>query len=157
MPWRRVGEWRYGSIILELGTRWRWVVSFAGLPLYPSGRDPSVHWIGGWVGSRAGVVEKRKILHCRESNAGLSSSNPSLYWLSYPNSWFKSEELYKWLSNTNPTSWEIRVCYSMSRNWVNSFYISLGLIIWGSHTRQVRRIVIWESIRTDIIKKTQKV
>jgi hypothetical protein len=31
---------------------------------------PGTHWIGGWVGPRAGVdaVEKRKILHCRETN-----------------------------------------------------------------------------------------
>jgi hypothetical protein len=26
VPWRRRWEWRYSSIILNLGTRWRWVV-----------------------------------------------------------------------------------------------------------------------------------
>jgi hypothetical protein len=31
------GEWRYSSIILELGTRWRWMVNFTPLPLYPRG------------------------------------------------------------------------------------------------------------------------
>jgi hypothetical protein len=28
-------KWRYSSTRLELGTRWRWVVSFTPLPLYP--------------------------------------------------------------------------------------------------------------------------
>jgi hypothetical protein len=29
-----MGEWRYSSTILGLGTRWRWVVSFTLMPLY---------------------------------------------------------------------------------------------------------------------------
>jgi hypothetical protein len=68
-----MGEWRYGSTILDLGTRWRWVVSFTPRPLYlPGERAPGTHWIGGWVGPKVGVdtVEKRKISHCRESNPG---------------------------------------------------------------------------------------
>jgi hypothetical protein len=39
MPWRRVGEWRYSSTYLDLGTRWRWVISFTSLPLYPRGKS----------------------------------------------------------------------------------------------------------------------
>jgi hypothetical protein len=35
-----MGEWRYSSIILDLGTRWRWVVSFTYRPLYPRGNRP---------------------------------------------------------------------------------------------------------------------
>jgi hypothetical protein len=31
-PWRHIGEWRYSSTILDLGTRWRWVVSLTPLP-----------------------------------------------------------------------------------------------------------------------------
>jgi hypothetical protein len=34
------GKWRYSSIILNLGTRWRWVVSLTPLPLYPRGWGP---------------------------------------------------------------------------------------------------------------------
>jgi hypothetical protein len=30
----------YSSIILDLGTRWRWVVSFTSLLLYPGGNSP---------------------------------------------------------------------------------------------------------------------
>jgi hypothetical protein len=36
----------------------------------PRGNSPGTHWIGGWVGHRAGLdtVERRKILHSRELN-----------------------------------------------------------------------------------------
>jgi hypothetical protein len=33
-----MGEWRYSSTIINLGTRWRLVVSFTPLPLYPLDR-----------------------------------------------------------------------------------------------------------------------
>jgi hypothetical protein len=32
-----MGEWRYSSNILDLGTRWNSVVSFTSRPLYPQG------------------------------------------------------------------------------------------------------------------------
>jgi hypothetical protein len=62
-------EWRYGSNILVLGIRRRRMVSFTPMPLY---LGVSL-LIGGCVGLRTGLeaVEKRKILHCRESNSGL--------------------------------------------------------------------------------------
>jgi hypothetical protein len=35
---------------LDLGTSWRWVVSFTPPPLYPWGKKaPDTHWICGWV------------------------------------------------------------------------------------------------------------
>jgi hypothetical protein len=42
--------------ILDLGTRWRWVIGFT--PFYPQGRS----FLGSWVGPRVGVelIEKRK-------------------------------------------------------------------------------------------------
>jgi hypothetical protein len=56
------GVWWRGCIaphILDLGTIWRWVMSFTSQPLYPD-----THWTGGWVGPRTGLddVEKRKFL-----------------------------------------------------------------------------------------------
>jgi hypothetical protein len=66
--------WGSGGIaphILDLGIRWRWVVSFTPRPLYPKERAPGAHWIGGWVGPRAvlNAVVKRKIPSPRrESN-----------------------------------------------------------------------------------------
>jgi hypothetical protein len=58
--------WESGGIaprILELGTTWRWVVSFTPRPSHPRERAPGTHWIGGWVGPRAVLdrVVKRKI------------------------------------------------------------------------------------------------
>jgi hypothetical protein len=50
--------------ILNLGTRWRWVVSLTPRPLYtPGERAPGTHWIGDLVSPRAGLdaVTKRKI------------------------------------------------------------------------------------------------
>jgi hypothetical protein len=53
MPWRRMGEWRYSSTILDLGTRWRWVASYMSRPLYYRGKNPGIHRIGSWVEPRA--------------------------------------------------------------------------------------------------------
>jgi hypothetical protein len=39
------------------------VVRFTLLPLYPRGKSPGTHWIGGWVYPRTGLdMEKRKFL-----------------------------------------------------------------------------------------------
>jgi len=58
-------QWNVGitSRILNVGIRWRWVVSFTPRPLYPAGRTPGTHRIQGWVGPSAGLdaVAKRKI------------------------------------------------------------------------------------------------
>jgi hypothetical protein len=49
---------------LDLGTSWRWVVSFTSLPLYPRERAPGIHFIRGWVNPRSGLdhMEKWKFL-----------------------------------------------------------------------------------------------
>jgi hypothetical protein len=39
-PWRRVGSGCINLRILDLGPRWRWVVSFAPLTLYTRGKNP---------------------------------------------------------------------------------------------------------------------
>jgi hypothetical protein len=63
----------------DLGTRWRWMVSFTTRPLYPRERAPSTHWIGGWVGSRAvldAVMKKKCPAPRRESNPRTSTFPP---------------------------------------------------------------------------------
>jgi hypothetical protein len=72
--------WESGGIapcILDIGTSWRWLVSFTPRPLYPRERAPYTHWTRGWVGPRAGLdtVVKRKINSpYRDSNS--QSSTP---------------------------------------------------------------------------------
>jgi len=75
--------------ILDLGSRWRRVVSFTSGRLTPSERTPGTHWIGGWVGPRAGLdtVSKRNIsasaanrtpmsIHKRNIEQAQTSGNP---------------------------------------------------------------------------------
>jgi hypothetical protein len=49
---------------LDLGTSWRWVVSFSPLPLFPRGKSPRYPLERIWVDPRAGLDdgEKRKFL-----------------------------------------------------------------------------------------------
>jgi hypothetical protein len=68
-------------------------------PLYPRKRAIGTHWIGSWVGPRAGLdaMEKRKIsFSCRRSNPGRPARSPSLYRLSYPGSYVDE---YKFLAD----------------------------------------------------------
>jgi hypothetical protein len=68
--------WESGGIVpcvLNLGTRWRWVVSFTPRTLYHRGENPDNHWTGGRLGPRADLdaVAKRRTLNpCRELNSG---------------------------------------------------------------------------------------
>jgi hypothetical protein len=92
MPWRCMREWMYRSRFLDLGTSWRWVVSFMPRPLYPQEKAPGTHWIGGWVKPRAGLdeMEKRKfltLLGLELRPLGRPARSESLYRLRYPGSY----------------------------------------------------------------------
>jgi hypothetical protein len=50
-----MGEWTFSSTIFDLATRWRLMVRFKPVAVYRKERDPGTHWIGGWVGPRAGL------------------------------------------------------------------------------------------------------
>jgi len=41
--------------LLNLDTRWKWMVSFTPRPLCPSGKSHCTHWKGDFVASRAGL------------------------------------------------------------------------------------------------------
>jgi hypothetical protein len=66
-------EWRYSSTILDLGTRWRRVVSFTPMPLYHRGKSPRYP-----LDRRLGAPQSQfrrcggeKIsCHCQQSNPG---------------------------------------------------------------------------------------
>jgi hypothetical protein len=85
-PWRRFGgEEVLLLLILNLGTRWGWVVSITPRPCF----TPGTHWTGGWVGPRGWVdaEARRKILClCRGSNPGRPVRSQTLYCLNYSGS-----------------------------------------------------------------------
>jgi hypothetical protein len=87
MTWRHMGEWRYGSTFLDLCTRWGWVTNITPLPLYVLGKSPQYPLI-----RRLGGPQSRSGRCGEEKNPALSgiesgSSSPTLYRLSYPESW----------------------------------------------------------------------
>jgi hypothetical protein len=89
----REGVWRSGRIdpYFDLGTSWRWVVSFTPLPLYPRGkrlRYPLVRRLGG-PQSRSGRHGEVQILappRLELRTLGRPARSQSLYRLCYPGS-----------------------------------------------------------------------
>jgi hypothetical protein len=57
------GSRRITPFIINLGSRWKWVVNFTPRPLYSLGNNPRTRWKEEWTEDRAGVdvLEKRKI------------------------------------------------------------------------------------------------
>jgi hypothetical protein len=138
-----MGQWIYSSTILDLGTRWRWLVSFMPLPLWPRGKSPGTHWKGGWGVPRGGLdaVKKRKFLilpGLELRPLGRPARSQSLYRLSYPGSWNGKGQIRKW------------------RNSV-SLLISFGAIdrhatqpVWNvaNFTRICRLLAGWDAMRS---------
>ena len=60
------GKRSTAPLILNLGTRWKYVVNFTIQPLYPPGISHRSHWMGGWVGLTAGLsdLEKKRKISC---------------------------------------------------------------------------------------------
>jgi hypothetical protein len=54
-PWRRMREWRFSFAILELGTRWMWVIGLTLRLLYLRGKDHVILRIVDLVNSRASL------------------------------------------------------------------------------------------------------
>jgi hypothetical protein len=80
------GEWRYGCTFLDLGTRWRWVVSFTSRPLYRGEicpRYPLDRRLGGPHSRYGSYGEEKKSCPYRETNSCLPARSSSLYRLSY--------------------------------------------------------------------------
>jgi hypothetical protein len=68
----------------ELGTRWRWVVTFASRPLYPAAKDPLVP-----IGQEAGWAPE-------PSGGGSEEKIPSPYRTRTPDHPARSQALYHW-------------------------------------------------------------
>jgi hypothetical protein len=74
-----LGSGGIAPCILDLGTRWRWVVSFMPRLLSPQGRAPGTYWIGDWVGPRVvlDMMVKREITSpCWELNPRIPIIQP---------------------------------------------------------------------------------
>jgi hypothetical protein len=73
---KEAGSRGVAPLILNLSTRWRWVVNFTPWPLYLRERTPGTYLIEGCVGPRVvlDVLDKRKIsCPCGDSNPWLCS------------------------------------------------------------------------------------
>jgi hypothetical protein len=84
-----MGEKRHSSTILDLVTRWMWVVSFTPPSLYSRGKILRYGLVGGLVGPGDSLdpEEMRKdTCTFRESNSSPPACSKSLYHLSYPSS-----------------------------------------------------------------------
>jgi hypothetical protein len=88
MPRRRMEKWMYwhGFLTSALVTG-EWSASRPGC-FTARERAPGTHWIGGWVGPRAGLdgVEKRKFLTLPRLEFCCPARSQSLYRLSHPGS-----------------------------------------------------------------------
>jgi hypothetical protein len=85
-PWRRMGEWMYIStcFLVSALAGGEWWASRPGR--FTSGeKDQGAHWMGGWVGPRAGLdnMERTKFL---TPPPGWTARSQTLYWLRYPGS-----------------------------------------------------------------------
>jgi hypothetical protein len=66
---RRMGEWWYSSAFLDLGTRWRWVVSFTPLLLFSLKKEPLVP-VGqedGWTPEPVRTIQREETF-CTSGN-----------------------------------------------------------------------------------------
>jgi hypothetical protein len=81
------GEEEELLLILNLCTRWGWVVSITPRPRFtPRESTPGTHCTGGWVGPRAGLdagARRKTLCPCRGSNPDRPARRQTIYWLSY--------------------------------------------------------------------------
>jgi hypothetical protein len=132
-PWRRITELRYSSTILNVGSRWRWVVGFTPRPLYPTGDSSRYPLCGRLNGpqSRSGRYgEEEKSLAPTDNRTWTPRSSspscsrytdwaipvPSLY-PPRKKYWLKLLCLVLWdemKTHTHWPSWEASSCSGMS-------------------------------------------
>jgi len=62
------------SLVLDLGTKWRWVVNFMPYLHYPNESNSITRWVVSWVGPEAGmdILEKIALIVYWVLNPGLS-------------------------------------------------------------------------------------
>jgi hypothetical protein len=109
-PWTRMGEWIYISTRLINLCEWRWVVSFTPRSLYPQRKSP---WYP--LDKRLGGPQSRSGRGGKRSKTPASTVNQtsvvqpvaySLYWLSYPGSWFLFDSALLLLRSSDEKMWQ---------------------------------------------------
>jgi hypothetical protein len=71
------GTMKDSFIIIDIGTRWRGVLSFKLLPLYPRRKSHEYPLDRGWMDSRVDLdVTKKRTISCRTLKIELWSSSP---------------------------------------------------------------------------------
>jgi hypothetical protein len=111
----RRGRRRYNSTILDLGTRWRWVVRFTSRPLYPGERAHRYLLDRSMSGpqSRSGRYgEEKKLTPPGNLTPGRPARSLLLYRLSFSRLFIKLQQKFKmrwrlredWIQGMTPTS-----------------------------------------------------
>jgi hypothetical protein len=159
---RHEGVWGSGCVdphFLDLGTSWRWVVSFTPRRFTRGERAHGTHWIGGWAGPRAGLddVEKRtflilpglelRILDCPAGSQSLYRlSCPGSYLIVYFRFWLTLvPRTFLWNSDKHLPDFKV----SHSRNELSFYTYKLGLpeIFIGAYislrTHEVSEKMYW--------------
>jgi hypothetical protein len=116
LPWRSMEEWEYSSTILDLGIRWRRVIKFTPLPLYPWEKSP-------WYPLYRRMSESQSRSGCcgyPESNPGRPSRRPSQYKI------ITADDINALLNNNNLRKLFLFFC-------VTTAVIEDQLILWRNY------------------------
>jgi hypothetical protein len=94
--WRRMGKWRYRSAILDLGTSWKWVVSFK-----PRGKCPQ-YLLDRRLGRSERCGVKKNLFTSRKPNLGHPAhSHSTLVPVSLPVYNLRADRIENTASNTS--------------------------------------------------------
>jgi hypothetical protein len=126
--------------ILNLDTRWRWVVSSTPRPLHPLGRNLNTHWMGGLMGPKIRSENCGEETHPalpgiehRSSNQSPITTLTKLFWLL----WYYISFAYKdptgstWINTDLPTDTTPMPMYNTNRDsiqqrcWTLGFYCNI--------------------------------
>jgi hypothetical protein len=102
---------RMALLILNFCTRCKWSVSFTPQALYPRGKSPGTHWIGGCLDLRANLdaVAKRECLPLRGNKPWSSTILTELLQL-LRNQWIIRKPLFIMSTESHIADWDIWGC-----------------------------------------------
>jgi hypothetical protein len=109
-------------LILNLGTRWGWVVSITPQPRFtPGERTAGTYCTGSWVGPRAGPgaeTRGKTLCLCRGSNPSRPARSQPLYRLSCRSSGIPCNQFYeKWSIGRNVIGETHKYTNTFTQTW----------------------------------------